>query len=47
MAKTKFYGDSATQEMRQVAEDLNIQTIWEREQAQEPHCGFGTMGIWI
>ena len=45
MAKTKFYGDSATQEMRQVAEDLNIQTIWEREQAQEPHCGFGTMGI--
>ena len=45
MAKTKFYGDNATQEMRQVAEDLNIQTIWEREQAQEPHCGFGIMGI--
>ncbi len=45
MAKTKFYGDNATQEMRQVAEDLNIQTIWEREQAQEPHCAFGTMGI--
>lgn len=45
MAKTKFYGDNATQEMRQVAEDLNIQTIWERERAQEPHCGFGTMGI--
>ena len=45
MVKTKFYGDNATQEMRQVAEDLNIQTIWERERAQEPHCGFGTMGI--
>ncbi len=45
MAENKFYGDSATQEMRQVAEDLNIQTIWDRELMQEPHCGFGTLGI--
>ena len=45
MAENKFYGDSATKEMRQVAEDLNIQTIWDRELLQEPHCGFGTLGI--
>lgn len=45
MAENKFSGDAATKEMRQVAEDLNIQTIWDRELLQEPHCGFGTLGI--
>ncbi|MDO8748739.1 MAG: anaerobic carbon-monoxide dehydrogenase catalytic subunit [Candidatus Omnitrophota bacterium] len=45
MAENKFYGDSATQEMRQVAEDLGIQTVWDRELLQQPHCGFGLLGI--
>lgn len=45
MAENKFYGDAATKEMRQVAADLSIQTIWDRELLQEPHCGFGTLGI--
>ena len=45
MAENKFSGDKATQELRQVAEDLNIQTIWDREVLQTPHCGFGLLGI--
>lgn len=45
MSEDKFQGDSATKEMRQIAEDLSIQTIWERESLQEPHCGFGLLGI--
>ena len=45
MSEDKFSGDSATKEMRQVAEDLGIQTIWDRELLQEPHCGFGILGI--
>ena len=45
MSEKKFFGDSATQEMRRVAEDLSIQTIWDRELLQEPHCGFGMLGI--
>lgn len=43
--KAKFQGDSATQQMRQVAQDLSLQTIWDRELLQEPHCGFGLLGI--
>src|SRR3990167_1325166 len=45
MSENKFLGDKATQEMRQVAEDLNIKTIWDRALLQEPHCGFGLLGI--
>ncbi|HLD82796.1 MAG TPA: anaerobic carbon-monoxide dehydrogenase catalytic subunit, partial [Candidatus Omnitrophota bacterium] len=32
-------------EMRQVAEEAAIQTVWDREMLQEPHCGFGMLGI--
>lgn len=45
MAEEKFQGDSATREMRKVAEEQCIQTIWERGLLQEPHCGFGLLGI--
>ena len=45
MSENKFLGDKATQEMRQIAEDLSIETIWDRELLQEPHCGFGLLGI--
>ena len=45
MSENKFQGDAATQEMRKIAEDLSIQTVWERALLQEPHCGFGMLGI--
>jgi len=45
MEEKKFEGDRATQEMRQVAQDLSMQTIWDRELLQEPHCGFGLLGV--
>jgi anaerobic carbon-monoxide dehydrogenase catalytic subunit len=45
MSKHIFPGDSATKEMRAVAEDLSIETIWDRKLKQEPHCGFGTLGV--
>jgi carbon-monoxide dehydrogenase catalytic subunit len=38
-------GDKATKEIRKVAQDLNIETVWDRESAQEPHCGFGLLGV--
>lgn len=44
MAK-KFAADAATQEMLKVAQEQNIQTVWERSELQEPHCGFGVLGI--
>lgn len=45
MEENKLYGDKATQEMRRLAKELNITTVWDRELAQEPHCAFGTLGI--
>ena len=45
MSENKFQGDAATQELRKIAQEANIQTIWEREILQEPHCGFGLLGI--
>lgn len=45
MSNHIFPGDAATKEMRAVAEDLSIKTVWDRELKQEPHCGFGTLGI--
>ncbi|MFC1704228.1 anaerobic carbon-monoxide dehydrogenase catalytic subunit [Candidatus Omnitrophota bacterium] len=43
--KKKFKGDEATQQMRQRAEDIGVETIWDREAKQDPHCGFGTLGL--
>ncbi len=43
--KKKFKGDEATQHMRQRAEDMGVETIWDREAKQDPHCGFGTLGL--
>lgn len=45
MSEDKFLGDIATKEMRKIAKDSEIQTIWDRELLQEPHCGFGTLGV--
>jgi len=43
--KKKFPSDSPSQEMRQRAEKMGVETVWDRAQMQEPHCGFGTLGI--
>jgi carbon-monoxide dehydrogenase catalytic subunit len=43
--KKKFKGDKATQAMRKHAEDIGVETIWDREIKQEPHCGFGMLGL--
>ncbi len=43
--KQKYSGDAATQQMRKRAEEEGIITIWDREALQEPHCGFGTLGV--
>lgn len=41
----KFSADKATQEMLKIAQEQNIQTVWERSELQEPHCGFGVLGL--
>jgi len=37
--------DSASEAVRKRAENQKIETVWERAASQEPHCGFGTLGI--
>lgn len=37
--------DLATLETLKRARDENIQTIWDRSDLQDPHCGFGMLGL--
>ncbi|PIQ89119.1 MAG: carbon-monoxide dehydrogenase catalytic subunit [Candidatus Omnitrophica bacterium CG11_big_fil_rev_8_21_14_0_20_42_13] len=37
--------DPATKEILKIAKEQNIETVWDRSQLQEPHCGFGTLGL--
>ncbi|HUU60663.1 MAG TPA: anaerobic carbon-monoxide dehydrogenase catalytic subunit [Phycisphaerae bacterium] len=37
--------DSATVEMLKHAADLGIPVAWDRQEAMEPQCGFGSLGI--
>ena len=37
--------DPATQHMLRVAEKKGYETIWERFEAQQPHCGYGELGV--
>lgn len=37
--------DAATQETLKKAQEENIQTTWDRLEAQEPQCGFGKLGV--
>ena len=37
--------DVATLETKKVAEELSIETVWERYLAQLPQCGFGQLGL--
>lgn len=45
MEKETLKENNATTQMRKIAQDLNIETVWDRSSLQEPHCGFGTLGI--
>jgi len=45
MARELKYADKATQAMVKVAEQEQIPTIWDRWDAQQPQCGFGTLGL--
>ncbi len=37
--------DPASQYMLRVAEKRGYETVWDRFQAQEPHCGYGELGV--
>ncbi|MDW7650302.1 MAG: anaerobic carbon-monoxide dehydrogenase catalytic subunit [Bacillota bacterium] len=41
----KFSIDKAVQELLVVAEQEQIETVWDRAEAQKPQCKFGTMGV--
>jgi carbon-monoxide dehydrogenase catalytic subunit len=45
MARQLKHADQATQVMIQRAAEQNIQTVWDRWDAQQPQCGFGTLGL--
>ena len=45
MARQLKFADKATQAMVKVAEQEQIPTIWDRWDAQQPQCGFGTLGL--
>lgn len=37
--------DGAVQQLLPVAEKNKLQTVWDRFKAQQPHCGFGKLGV--
>jgi carbon-monoxide dehydrogenase catalytic subunit len=37
--------DPASQAALKLAEEKGMDTAWDREEAQEPHCGFGELGV--
>lgn len=41
----KYSIDKAVAVLMPVAEANNIQTVWQRAEAQKPQCGFGTLGV--
>ncbi len=45
MAKELKYADKASQEMVRRAADENIELVWDRYEAMQPQCGFGTLGL--
>ena len=45
MGRELKYADKATQVMIARAAEQNIQTVWDRWDAQQPQCGFGTLGL--
>jgi carbon-monoxide dehydrogenase catalytic subunit len=45
MARELKYADKATQAMLRIAEKEQIPTVWDRYDAMQPQCGFGTLGL--
>ncbi len=45
MAKELKYADKASQEMIKRAAQEKIDTVWDRYEAMQPQCGFGTLGL--
>ena len=45
MASDLSYADKATQEMIERAASQQIKTVWDRYEAMQPQCGFGTLGL--
>ncbi len=45
MASDLSYSDKATQEMIERAASQQIKTVWDRYEAMQPQCGFGTLGL--
>ncbi|MFH1854742.1 MAG: anaerobic carbon-monoxide dehydrogenase catalytic subunit [Candidatus Omnitrophota bacterium] len=42
---SKPTGNPINDGLLKIASEKNIETIWDRFQLQEPHCGFGTLGL--
>jgi len=45
MAKELKYADKASQQMFKRAQEQQIPTVWDRYEAMQPQCGFGTLGL--
>ena len=45
MATELKYADKASQEMFKRAAEQKIETVWDRFDAMQPQCGFGTLGL--
>jgi anaerobic carbon-monoxide dehydrogenase catalytic subunit len=45
MANEMASADRASQEMLKRAREQNIDTAWDRHEAMQPQCGFGSLGI--
>ena len=39
------FADKASQQMLKKSVDEKIETVWDRYEAQQPQCKFGTLGI--
>lgn len=45
MAKELKYADKASQQMVKRASEENIELVWDRFEAMQPQCGFGSLGL--
>jgi len=45
MARELKYADKATQQLFKRAQEEQIPNIWDRYEAMQPQCGFGTLGL--
>src|SRR3989338_9845531 len=45
MANKKGRGGKLNIKMQDIAKACGVETVWDREDAQTPHCGFGELGL--